>query len=369
MTQTAITNINTYSSESGSFSKKTLIIKDEKIDAILPGNHIPDHTTVINGSDLFLTPGFIDTCSQIGLTEKGIRWEGNDSTEPDEIKSEKLHVLDGIYPFDKAFNDAVSSGVTAAHIVSSAESIVGARTAVIHTYGPTVEDMVLHKKLGYSYSMGDVPKKTFWERTGTPLTRMGIAHKIRRSLTDLQKEKNLEEELLFIRCHRADDIATAYRIAEEFGIDFVFIHATEYRKLRNPILNYPKTIVAGPYFQPIERAELKTLDPADYYFFHKQAINYTFSTDHPTNSVTHLQLEGSLAVKNGVPEQQVLNALTKDAAKLLNIEHKTGDIQKGLFADLVLWNGHPLSLTSRAVRTFIKGKEVYREGEKNASYI
>ncbi|WP_077604317.1 amidohydrolase family protein [Oceanobacillus sojae] len=369
MTQTAITNINTYSSESGSFSKKTLIIKDEKIDAILPGNHIPNHTTVINGSDLFLTPGFIDTCSQIGLTEKGIRWEGNDSTEPDEIKSEKLHVLDGIYPFDKAFNDAVSSGVTAAHIVSSAESIVGARTAVIHTNGPTVEDMVLHKKLGYSYSMGDVPKKTFWERTRTPLTRMGIAHKIRRSLTDLQKEKNLKEELLFIRCHRADDIATAYRIAEEFGIDFVFIHATEYRKLRNPILNYPKTIVAGPYFQPIERAELKTLDPADYYFFHKQAINYTFSTDHPTNSVTHLQLEGSLAVKNGVPEQQVLNALTKDAAKLLNIEHKTGDIQKGLFADLVLWNGHPLSLTSRAVRTFIKGKEVYREGEKNASYI
>lgn len=69
-----------------------------------------------------------------------------------------------------------------------------------------------------------------------------------------------KEELLFIRCHRSDDIATAHRIAEEFDIDFIFVHATEYRKLKNPLLNYPKAIIAGPYFQPIERAEMMPMN-------------------------------------------------------------------------------------------------------------
>ena len=361
MVITAIKNAHVFNHDIGGFSKQTVLIEDEKITAVLsPFENIPeDH--LIDAAGFYLTPGFIDTCSQIGLKEIGIRWEGNDGYEPNEEQNNELQVIDGIYPFDNAFKDAAASGVTAAHIVSAPESVVGAKTAVIHTYGKTVDEMILHKHLGISFSMGDVPKHAYWEKTKSPLTRMGIAQKIRTALKQLQHANKLKGIPIFIRSHRADDIATAVRIAEEFKLPISLIHATEYPVVTRSPVDQPISVIAGPCFQPIERGELQHLDPTLYSVLFEQGVPFTFATDHPVSSVTHLQLEGALALKAGVPEKIILNGLTRDAAKLLRIDQQTGSIQQGLFADLVLWNKHPLELTARAVRTFIKGKEVYRE--------
>ncbi|WP_223593880.1 amidohydrolase family protein [Neobacillus bataviensis] len=359
MAITAIKNANVYDHDTGDFSKQTVLIENEKINAILsPNEDFPAHH-LIDATGFYLTPGLIDTCSQIGLKEIGIRWEGNDGYEPHEENGCELQVIDGIYPFDNAFKDAVASGVTAAHIVSAPESVVGAKTSVIHTSGKTVDEMLLNKNLGYSFSMGDIPKNSFWEKTKSPLTRMGIAQKIRTALKNLQSTANLQEVLIFIRAHRTDDIATAIRIADEFRLPIILVHATEYPLVTSLTKDHQLSVIAGPCFQPIERGELQHLDPSLYSALFKQEVPFTFATDHPVSSVTHLQLEAALALKAGVPEKVILNGLTRDAAKLLMIDQLTGSIQKGLFADFVLWNKHPLDLTVRAVRTFIKGKEVY----------
>jgi imidazolonepropionase-like amidohydrolase len=357
---TAITNAQVYNQETGEFSNQTVIIKEGKITSILSPSEEQSECNMIDANGLYLTPGFIDTCSQIGLKEIGIRWEGTDGYEPHEENGCHLQVIDGIYPFDKAFQDAAAAGVTAAHIVSAPEAVVGAKTAVIHTHGQTVDEMILKQHLGYSFSMGDVPKKAFWEKTNTPLTRMGIAQKIRVSLQALQSSNNLSEVPIFVRAHRADDIATAIRISEEFKLPFILVHATEYAMLPTRADDAPFSVIAGPCFQPMERGELKQLDPALYQTLFKHQIPFTFATDHPVSSINHLQMEGCLALKAGVPEKVILNGLTKDAAKLLQIDQLTGSIQVGLFADMVLWNRHPLDLMARAVRTFIKGKEVFR---------
>ncbi|RDU35245.1 hypothetical protein DRW41_19195 [Neobacillus piezotolerans] len=360
MSMTAIVNANVYNRLTGEFTKKTVLIEDQSISSILPpSSPLPD-CEKIDASNLYMTPGFIDTCSQIGLKETGVRWEGNDGYEPNVENGFNLEVVDGIYPFDQAFDDAVSSGVTAAHIVSSPEAIVGAKTSVIHTHGATVDEMVLKKNFGFSFSMGDVPKYAFWGRTKTPLTRMGIAKKIRESLKALRLQYNLEETPIFIRSHRADDIATAFRIAGEFGLHVNLVHGTELPLVAGVPSGASYSVVAGPCFQPMDRGELKNLDPSLFRSLFEKQVPYTFSTDHPTSSVTHLQLEGALALKAGVPEKTILNGLTFDAARLLKIDHKTGSIEEGLLADIALWNKHPLDLTARAVRTFIKGKEVYR---------
>lgn len=357
---TAITNANVYQEKNGNFSVQTILIKDGRLlDILAPTKNISAHT-IIEADGLYLTPGFIDTCSQIGLKEVGIRWEGHDGYEPDENHGLDLQVIDGIYPLDQAFQDAIAFGVTAAHIVSSPESVVGARTAVIHTDGKTVDEMVIHSNLGIVFSMGDIPKNAYFEKTKTPLTRMGIALRIRTALKKLQSTGRLQDVPIFIRSHRADDIATACRIAGEFNLPFVLVHGTEYPLTGRLPKGDSFSMIAGPCFQPMERGELKNLDPALYNTLFNDDVPFTFATDHPVSSVTHLQKEGALALKAGVPEKVILNGLTQGAAKLLKIDYLTGSLQKGLYADLVLWNKHPLDLTARAVRTFIKGKEVYR---------
>ncbi|MFK9093043.1 amidohydrolase family protein [Bacillus salipaludis] len=360
MAITAIKNANVFNHDTGDFTTQTVLIENEKIAAVLSSYEDLPEDHQIDATGFYLTPGFIDTCSQIGLKEIGIRWEGNDGYEPNEENGSELQVVDGIYPFDSAFKDAVASGVTAAHIVSAPESVVGAKTSVIHTNGKTVDEMLLYKNLGFSFSMGDVPKNAFMEKTKSPLTRMGIAQKIRTALKNLLNANHLEGAPIFIRSHRADDIATAIRIAEEFRLPIILVHATEYPLVTSRPADQPFSVIAGPCFQPIERGELQLLDPSLYSALFEQDVPFTFATDHPVSSVTHLQLEGALALKAGVPEKVILNGLTRDAAKLLRIDQLTGSIQKGLFADCVLWNKHPLDLTARSVRTFIKGKEVYR---------
>ena len=88
-----------------------------------PATHSPETELDLDG--YYITPGFIDSRSQIGLAEIGIRWEGDDSYEFDSHL--QYSVVDGIYPFDTAFQKAVSHGVTASHIVPSPKSLIGAK--------------------------------------------------------------------------------------------------------------------------------------------------------------------------------------------------------------------------------------------------
>lgn len=140
MSMTAIVNANVYNSRTGDFSKNTVLIKDKAIFSILPSASPLLDCEKIDATDLYLTPGFIDTCSQIGLKEIGIRWEGNDGYEPNVEKGFNLEVIDGIYPFDKAFEDAVASGVTAAPMLFHLPKLssVQGRPSSIHMGKPLI---------------------------------------------------------------------------------------------------------------------------------------------------------------------------------------------------------------------------------------
>ncbi len=365
MQKIAITNSQVYSHETGKFSQATILIEDEKIKGVISPAEKYEEYSIIDATGRYITPGLIDCCSQIGLKEIGIRWEGHDGYEPYEKESYQLQVVDGIYPFDRAFQDAVAGGVTASHIVSSPESVIGAKTAVIHMYGKMVEEMILIKNLGYSFSMGDVPKKAFWNNKRSSLTRMGIALQIRSTLKKIAEDETIQKAPIFIRAHRVDDIETALRISQEFGLKLTIIHATEFAKISQTVKEASFSIIAGPCFQPIERSELINLTPSLYLEVVNTHGKFAFATDHPVSSANHLQLEGALALRAGVPEKEILNGLTSYAAELLHVEKFTGSIKEGLFADLVIWNAHPLQLTARVEKTFIKGREVYSESRQN----
>ncbi|MER2090834.1 MAG: amidohydrolase family protein, partial [Sporosarcina sp.] len=342
----------------GEFIKRDIFFANELLTTL-------DESTIsetIEASGLYITPGLIDTCSQIGLRETGVRWEGNDSYEPKQEEAAQLSVTDGIYPFDPSFKDAVASGVTTAHILSSPNSVVGAKTAIIHMTGDTVEEMLIKDENGFSFSMGDIPKQSYMQHTKMPLTRMGIAHKIRITLKQLKKSGELDNRKVFVRCHRADDIETAVRISKEMEVPITLVHATECGLVEREVLTHPVNSIGGPSFQAIERVELKNLKPTLYKTLRNSDVRFGFATDHPVSSITHLKLEASLAFREGVTSGEALLALTKRAAELLDIDHLTGSLVPGLFADIVIWDQHPLNLTANVLHTFIKGQEVYRKG-------
>ena len=314
--------------------------------------------TEIDLNGYYVTPGFIDSCSQIGLAEIGIRWEGDDSFEF--TSHLQYSVIDGIYPFDAAFKKALAHGVTASHIVPSPKSLIGAKTAVIHHTHTTVDNMVIAKDSAYAFSIGQNAKSTFWATTKKPLTRMGIAKTLRDTLQRLKEEEPSIRKIV-IRAHKAVDLELISRLQAEFDFEIHIIHGTEIPLVQETTFN---TVIVGPTFRYIEHNEMMALSPKLYKQLAAQKIPFVFCTDHPVSTASHLSLEACLAVREGMSRQDALYTLTTGAATFLGIDHITGAIEEGLFADFVIWDKHPLDLDAQVIATYIKGTQVYTRNEE-----
>jgi cytosine/adenosine deaminase-related metal-dependent hydrolase len=57
----------------------------------------------------------------------------------------------------------------------------------------------------------------------------------------------------------------------------------------------------------------------------------------------------------GVPEEEALKMITLNAAKQLGIDKRTGSLEVGKDADIVIWNAHPFSVYARPETTMIEG--------------
>lgn len=339
-----------FNSDTRSFDKQSFQVQGEYFEQ---ATHTAENEINLDG--YYITPGLIDSCSQIGLVEIGIRWEGDDSYEFDSHL--QYSVIDGIYPFDGAFQKSVSHGVTASHIVPSPKSLIGAKTAIIHHTHTTVDEMMIAKDVAYSFSIGHQAKSTFFAEKKKPLTRMGIAKILRDTLQQIQQQEPSIHKIV-VRAHKAVDIELIHRLQQEFNnaFDFHIIHGTEIPLVEETAFH---TVIAGPTFRYIEHNEMMELSPKLYRQLFTQTIPFVFCTDHPVSSTSHLTLEGCLAVREGMSRSDVLYTLTTGAANFLGIAHKTGAIRDGLYADFVIWDKHPLNLDAQVIATFIKGEKVY----------
>ena len=73
-----------------------------------------------------------------------------------------------------------------------------------------------------------------------------------------------------------------------------------------------------------------------------------------------LPLQALYAVQQGSDPDTVLRSLTYDAARLFKIDDRTGSLQPGRDADIVIFSGHPFKAGTRTERVIINGKEVTR---------
>ncbi|PAF08973.1 hypothetical protein CHH65_13160 [Shouchella clausii] len=356
---TAIRSTHVYDSDLAAYQAKTILLQGPSIEALLPYHaSLPDNCVVIDVGDHYVLPGFIDGFSQIGAKEIGIRWEGEDETET--AQSDDLapyRIIDSIYPNDAAFKEALANGVTVSHVASGPGSVIGAQTAIVKHDGVTVDEMAITPSFGHAFSLGDIPKRTFKQQTNQPLTRMGIAASLRRYF-----DKHGTPANVFIRAYHGTDIDTALRLQEEYAFTLTLVHGTGANERQlNELKQRGASLFAGPMFQARERHEQQTLCPS----FHKEVvllgIPHAIISDHPTTSVRNLKLEAALAVREGLDEKHALNALTLATAECLGISDKTGSITAGKQADIAIWNGDPLSLTSSVTHTFVSGKLCYEK--------
>jgi imidazolonepropionase-like amidohydrolase len=161
-------------------------------------------------------------------------------------------------------------------------------------------------------------------------------------------------------CHRADDIATALRLAAEFGYDLVLDHGTEGYLLASKIAQAGVPVVTGPLITARSKVELRNRTMANPGLLAAAGVTVAIATDHPVVPIHLLIVQAALAMKEGLDRETALRAVTITPATIMRVADRVGSLVPGKDADLVIWSGDPLDVMSRAEAAYIAGREIYR---------
>jgi imidazolonepropionase-like amidohydrolase len=370
----------------------TVLLADGKIVAVHGPHFTPEPgTEVVDAAGKWVLPGFIDAHAHLGVSEEGEGWAGSDTNEMTGPVQAHVRALDAINPAEEGFRDAIAGGVLAVNVNPGSGNPIGGQTVAIRCWGRTVDDMVLRHPAGLKSALGENPKRVYGERKETPATRLGTAAVIRSAFVEASNylakqaaaekeiqpaeravvaERDLKLEALgrVLRreipwrqhCHRADDIATAMRIAAEFGYDLVIDHGTEAHLLADKIAAAGIPVVIGPLFTSRSKVELRNRSLANPGRLAAAGVTIAITTDHPVVPIHFLIHQVTLAVKEGLDRQTALRSVTINPARIIGVADRLGSLTPGKDADIVLWSGDPLDVMSRAERAYIAGREIYR---------
>ncbi len=339
----------------------------------------------INAAGGWVLPGLIDAHSHIGLYEDSLGYEGADGNEDTDPATPQLRALDGVNPMDAAFREALEAGVTAVLVSPGSANPIGGQIIAMKTAGRRVDDMILKEPAAMKFALGENPKSVYHDKDETPVTRMATAAIIREQLLLAQeyrtrKEKadidndadapdfdmKLEALLPVLRgeipahfhAHREDDIFTALRICNEFGLKPVIIHGTSGHLITDFLKHVP--VVSGPFLTDRSKPELRHLTECAPGMLTRGDVLTAITVDHPEFPLRLLMDAVRAAVRSGMEEEDALRAVTINPARIAGIDARVGSLAVGKDADCVLYSGNPFDYKSVVCAVLCDGSIVYR---------
>ncbi|MGI1658699.1 MAG: amidohydrolase [Desulfitobacterium sp.] len=363
----------------------SILVEGTQIKAMGEELVAPEGATVIEAEGKLVLPGFIDAHCHVGLGEEIYQHEGDDLNEMTEPITPELRAIDGINPEDEGFRDARLGGVTTVFSTPGSGNVIGGTGVVLKTVGRVVDKMVVREPAGLKVAFGENPKAVYGaEQKKMPMTRMATASLLRQALVDAQTylekleqgiddpEKFPERDLgmesmirvikreipLRAHAHRADDIMTAIRIAQEFNVDLIIEHCTEGHKIADVLAEYGYPAVIGPVLVNRAKVELKDKSFETPGILTRAGVKVAIITDHSVTPIEQLPLCAALVARAGMDEEEALKAITINPAEILGVDDRIGSLEVGKDADIVLWSEHPFVLKARPEIVIINGQVI-----------
>jgi imidazolonepropionase-like amidohydrolase len=379
-----------YTITKGVIDEGTILIEDGKIKSVGKSVKVPEGAEVIDAKGKVVMPGLVEAHCHIGIYEEKIGWAGSDGNEATDPATPHVRALDGIKANaeEGGLIAALETGITTAQILPGSANVIGGTGVVIKTAPKVVtDDMVIRSPSGMKVAFGENPRRVYGvDQKKTPSTRMGVAGVLREWLQKAksymekkerfkdQPEKLPEVDMrlealelvlkgeipLRAHAHRADDVATAVRIAEEFAIEMSWEHATEGHRIAEWIAEKGVPAVWGPSLMARPKWEMRELSFDTPRILYEAGVKFAIQTDAVGSSIAFLPLCAGMAVKHGLPYDEALKAITITPAEILGVDDRVGSIEKGKDADLRILDGDPLELRTKVEMVIIDGEIVHR---------
>lgn len=379
-------------SEVGIIENGYVEVQDGKITAVGEMSELKATTegTDFNAEGANLYPGFIDCHTHLGMWENGIDFEGADGNEITDPSTPHLRTIDGANPNDFCFTEAARAGITSVLTGVGSANPVGGDFIAIKTYGsPRIDKRVIRSPAAMKFALGENPKKCYNDRDETPTTRLATAAIIREQL---YKAKRYIEDIItyeasigtddegslpdydakcealipllkdkltaHFHCHRADDIFTAARIAEEFNLKYAIVHATEGGLYADEIKELGCPCIVGPIICDRCKPELSRQSIENAARLHNAGIKIAICTDHPENPIQYLPLGAGVCIRGGLDKYAALEAITVNPAEIAGIADRVGSIEAGKDADLSVTDFEFYDVLNKPKLVLVDGKKV-----------
>ncbi len=355
-----------------------ILIDKGKITEIKNQIFPPKEAEIFDAESLNVYPGFIDAHSHIGIAEDRISTQNDTSNENTSPITPAIRGIDGINPMDSAFHNAIAAGITGVMAGPGSANAVGGQFAFIKTHGRCIDDMVVLAPAAIKIAFGENPMNCYGLNGNMPSSRMGIASLIREELfrakqyfsqnqsgnkdftLECYKELFQKKIPLKAHAHRTDDILTAIRIAKEFDLELTIDHCTEGHLIAQEIAKSGYPAIVGPSLASRNKNEVSLSDFKTAGILHEAGVTIAITTDHPVSRIQYLPLCAGIAAKEGLGEKAALRAITIDAARICRVDHRLGSLKEGKDADIVIFEGNPLEISSTVKATIINGEIVWR---------
>ena len=329
--------------------------------------------------------GFIDVHCHLGLFGDALGFEADDGNESTDPCTPHLRAIDGVNPLDRGFREAREGGVTTVLTGPGSANPIAGQFAALKTDGRWVDEMVVRAPACMKFALGENPKSVYNERKETPVTRMATAAVIRENLAKAQEyqdkqskaEEDPEEDMpdfdarlealapvvtgdlpAHFHAHRADDIATAVRIAGEFGLKLTVVHGTEGYLVADLLARAGVPVITGPCLTDRSKPELAGQSLENPARLRAAGVKVAICTDHPETPIQYLPLCAAMAVRGGMEPEDALAAITRDAAQIAGLDRRVGTLTPGKDADIVVTHGHPFDWNGGIRAVFLNGKRV-----------
>ncbi len=384
----------------------TILMTDGKIVAVGRDIEVPASARVIDGTGKWVTPGIIDSHSHLGVfPAPGVdgHADGNENIDPYTAHVWAEH---SVWPQDPVFTKARAGGVTSLLVLPGSANLFGGRGVTLKNVPAVTVAQMKFPGAPYTLKMacGENPKGRYGSRGRAPATRMGNVAGFRRSWIDAveyaRKWESYErkrakgeaaeapkrdlametlsgvlkgEILVQNHCYRADEMAVMLDVGREFDYrTTAFHHAVEGYKIAD-LLAAEATCVATWATRWGFKMEAFDAIEENAAILASRGVCVAIHSDEQ-RLIQRLNVETSVALAAGrraginIPQEEAIKWITLNPARIMGVADRTGSLEPGKMADVVLWSRNPFSVYAVAEKVFIDGALIHDTSNPGSIY-
>ena len=403
---TAIVNASILTAIGSLIERGTLIMAQGRIAAVGEDIPLPDGVTIIDGSGKWVTPGIIDSHSHLGVfPAPGVQGhaDGNENIDPYTAHVWAEH---SIWPQDPVFTKARAGGVTSLLVLPGSANLFGGRGVTVKNVPAVTMQAMKFPDAPYTLKMacGENPKGRYGSRGRAPATRMGNVAGFRRSWIDAaeyarkwdayekkrargetaeapKRDLALEtlagvlsgEILVQNHCYRGDEMAVMIDVGKEFGYPTrAFHHAVEAYKIADLLAENDICVATWATRWGFKMEAYDAIEENAAILARAGACVAIHSDEQ--RLVQRLNVESAVALAAGrrlgidIPLEEAIKWITLNPAKIMGVDDRTGSLEPGKMADVVLWSANPFSVYAIAEKVFIDGALVFDTSDPATRY-